>query len=295
MKRLLLLATSLALFLAPLPRSLANEAPVSAPPKGLRVLTAGHSFHFWMPGILKEVAAGAKIEGHVQVDVQPIGGSQVIQHWNLPDDKNKIKPALVAGKADVLTLSPIYLPDEGIEKFMKLGLEHNPALRITVQEFWLPFDDQELWNTRARGAEIDPDKKTIEQLRAAHAPYFASMDELVRTLNQQAGKPVVFVVPVGQAVLALREKIIKGEAPGITKQRELFTDPTGHPRGQIQALATYCHFAVIYGRSPVGLPAPSVIAKLPEAEKLNALLQELAWNAVTSHPLSGVKPTAAAR
>ena len=41
---------------------------------------------------------------------------------------------------DVLTLSPIWLPDEGIEKFAKLGLEHNPDIRVTVQEFWLPND-----------------------------------------------------------------------------------------------------------------------------------------------------------
>lgn len=82
---------------------------------------------------------------------------------------------------------------------------------------------------------------------------------------------------VGQAVLALREKIIKGKAPGIAKQSELFTDQLGHTRSQIQAL-----------------PVPAVISKLPEAEKLNALLQELAWEAVTGHPLSGVKATAAA-
>jgi len=294
MNRLLLLLTSLALVLAPLPRSLADEAAAPAPPKGLRVLTAGHSFHVWMPGLLKEMAASAKIEGHQQVDLSSIGGSQVIQHWNVPDDKNKIKPALIEGKADVLTLSPIYLPDAGIENFVKLGLEHNPALRITVQEFWLPYDEQALWATRGKDAVIDRDARTIEQLRAAHAPYFQSMDELVRSLNQQAGKQAVFVVPVGQAVLALREKILKGEAPGLTKQSELFTDAVGHPGGQIRALATFCHFAVIYGRSPIGLPAPSAIAKLPEAEKLNRLLQELAWQAVTEHPLSGVKAGAVA-
>lgn len=37
---------------------------------------------------------------------------------------------------------------------------------------------------------------------------------------------------------------------------------------------------------------PSAMAKLPEAEKLNALLQQLAWDAVTQHPLSGVKAAA---
>lgn len=101
-------------------------------------------------------------------------------------------------------------------------------------------------------------------------------------------QPAVFVVPVGQAVLALRELIIQGKAPGIAKQSDLFTDAIGHPRDHIKALATYCHYAVIYGRSPIGLPMPAAIARLPEGEKLNTLLQKLAWDAVTQHPLSGV-------
>jgi hypothetical protein len=72
----------------------------------------------------------------------------------------------------------------------------------------------------------------------------------------------------------------------------LFTDAIGHPTTPIQALATYCHFAVIYSRRPVGLPVPEIIKKNPNAkldDKLNRLLQELAWEAVTAHPLSGVK------
>ena len=266
------------------------ETP-QAPPKGLRVLTAGHSFHAWMPGYLSDMAAKAQISGHQQVAVSSIGASEVIKHWNVTDDKNKIKPALIESKADVLTLSGIYLPDVGYENFVKLGLEHNPNLRITVQEFWLPWDDQSLWATAAKGVTIDRDTKTIPQLRDAHAAYFKSMDELVRKLNMKFGKTAVFVVPVGQAVIGLREQIIKGEVPGITKQSELFTDTAGHPGEVIKILASYCHFAVIYGRSPVGLAAPMTLAKLPEAEKLNRLLQELAWDAVTQHPLSGVKAT----
>jgi hypothetical protein len=58
----------------------------------------------------------------------------------VPEEKNKAKAALIAGKVDVLTLSPIHLPDPGIENFAKLALEHNPKVRVTVQEFWLPFD-----------------------------------------------------------------------------------------------------------------------------------------------------------
>ena len=254
---------------------------------GQRVFTAGHSFHVWMPAILKEIAASAKVAGHEQLGLQSIGGSQVIQHWNMPDEKNTVKPALMTGKVQVLTLSPIYLPDEGIEKLAKLGLEHNADIRVTVQEFWLPYDDVASWKSRPK--EIDRDSRTIEELRKSHAEYFQSMNEHVTALNAQFGKQVIFVVPAGQAVLALREKIIKGEVPGIEKQSALFTDVLGHPQAHIKALAAYCHFAVIYRANPIGLPMPSILASQPEAEKLNGLLQELAWDAVTAHPLSGVK------
>ena len=254
---------------------------------GQRVFSAGHSFHVWMQGGLTEIARNAKIAGHDPLGVQGIGGSQVIQHWNLPDEKNTVKPALMTGKVQVLTLSPIYLPDEGIEKLTKLGLDHNPDIRVTVQEFWLPYDDVASWKTRPK--EIDRDSKTIEELRKAHAEYFQSMDEHVAALNRQFGKTVISVVPVGQAVLALREKLIKGEVPGVKKQSELFTDVLGHPQAHIKALADYCHFAVIYRTNPVGLPVLSFLAGQPEAEKLNRLLQEIAWDAVTAHPLSGVK------
>jgi hypothetical protein len=59
-----------------------------------------------------------------------------------------------------------------------------------------------------------------------------------------------------------------------------------------QALVAYCHFGVVYRRSPVGLPLPEVLAraKSPDWGKpLNRLPQQLAWHAVVRHPLSGVK------
>jgi hypothetical protein len=242
-----------------------------------------------MPALLNEIAAKAGIVGHKQVALSGIGGSRTIQHWDAEGEKQKVKPVLVAGGADVLTLAPIFLPDEGIGNFVKLGLEHNAKLRITVQEFWMPFDDASHWETRGKGATIDRDAKTMPELTKAHADYFKSMDDHVRELNSQSGKQSVFVVPSGQAVLALRGAIIDGKVPGIAKQSELFTDPIGHPREVIKVLSTHCHYAVIYRRSPVGLPIPAALTKVPEAEKLNLLLQEIAWDAVTAHPLSGVK------
>jgi hypothetical protein len=263
------------------------DTPTPSLDKGLRVFSCGHSFHVFVPGILKDLAKKAGLENHVQVGLSSIGGSRVIQHWNVAEEKNKAKAELRAGNVDVLTLSPIHLPDEGIENFAKLAVEHNPKIRVTVQEFWLPFD---IYDTtfKLRPKDVDHNAPTGAQLRKLHEPYFKSMDEQVRELNKKLGRETLYVVPVGQAVIALREKIIAGEAPGLKTQNDLFTDPIGHARAPLQALAAYCHFAVIYRRSPVGLPAPAVLGK-GDHDKLNRLLQELAWDAVTKHPLSGVK------
>jgi hypothetical protein len=119
--------------------------------------------------------------------------------------------------------------------------------------------------------------------------YFKVIDEHVADLNRKHKTTAVHVAPVGQAVLKLREKIIAGEAPGLKEQNDIFADPIGHAKAPLAALVAYTYFGLIYEKSPVGLPAPAVTAKAAESEKLNRLLQEIAWEAVTSHPLSGVK------
>lgn len=255
--------------------------------KGQQVFSCGHSFHYFMPPILRDIVGLAEIKDHTQVGLSAIGGSRVIQHWDVAEAKNKAKEALATGKVDVLTLAPIHLPDDGIDKFTKLAVEKNPDIRVTVQEFWLPFDIYDKTFTQ-RPKTVDHNKPTGEELRKLHAPYFESMDEHVRELNKKHGKRVVYVVPVGQAVIALREKIIAGEAPGLKKQDELFTDAVGHATAPLQALVAYCHFAVIYRRTPVGLPMPTILKNAKVDDKLNRLLQELAWEAAVKHPLSGL-------
>jgi hypothetical protein len=66
------------------------------PPKGERVFVTAHSFHIFIAPRLAPLAKAAGIEGHLLAGSQMIGGSKVIQHWNLPDDKNKAKAALVS-------------------------------------------------------------------------------------------------------------------------------------------------------------------------------------------------------
>jgi len=265
-----------------------EAAPIT---QGQKVCTCGHSFHYFMPPILTEMAKAGEIKGHEQVGQSSIGGSRIIQHWDVADDKNKAKELLKAGKVDVLTLSPIHLPDPGIENFAILAVENNPNIRIFIQENWLPFDIYDV-TFKERPKTVDHNAPTAEQLKKLHEPYFAGLEEHARDLNKKLKRDALFVTPVGQAVIALREKIIAGQAPGIKTQEDLFTDAIGHAKAPIMVLNAYCHYAVIYRKSPVGLPVPSVLkaAKLGDDEaKLNTLLQELAWEAATHNPLSGVK------
>ena len=138
--------------------------------------------------------------------------------------------------------------------------------------------------TTKRPAKVDHNAITGEELRKRHAEHFQKMDEHIRELNKKFGKTVLYVAPAPQAVIALREKIIAGEAPGLKVQEDLFTDELGHGKPPLMALVAYCDYAVIYRRSPVGQ------AKLgDQEEKLNHLLQEIAWEAVLQHPLSGLR------
>ena len=261
---------------------------------GQRVFTCGHSFHVFVYRILDEMAKAAGIEDHQSVGISRIGGSRVIQHWDVPEEKNEAKAALRAGRVDVLTLSPIWLPDEGIENFARLGLKHDPNIRISVQEFWLPNDTYHPVYPLETRVKVDHNATDIAELRKQQSLYDRDLVRYIRDLNRRLGKEVVFLVPIGQAAAALREKIVAGEAPGLKTQWDLFRDSWGHPQAPLQVLDGYCHFAVVYRRSPVGLPLPSDLARadnLTEKDKLNRLLQELAWEAVTQHPMSGVKPS----
>ncbi len=278
---ILLLCTSL---------SITAAEPKPSLPDGLRVFTCGHSFHVWSAPMMDDMARQAGIEGHRIAGVSSIGGSRVIQHWDVPDEKNQARKLLGAGEVDVLTLSPIWLPDDGIEKFARLAVEHNPKIRITVQEFWLPNDTYNPVYPLETGKSVDHNAATVAELRKQNDLYRKDIEDHVRDLNQRLNTHALVVVPVGEATVLLREKIIEHKAPGLKVQWRLFTDDWGHPAPPLKVLAAYCHYAVIYQHSPVGLPMPKELEQNKEfaIPALNTLLQELAWDAVTHNPLTGV-------
>lgn len=261
------------------------EAPAAPSDHGLRVFVCGHSFHIFVARYLDPIAKSAKLDRHVTLGNQMIGGSSVTQHWDLPDASNRCKEALRSGKVDVLTLSPNWvIPDPAIGKFAKLALENNPQAKIVVQMSWTAFDG--MVPQPAIRTNADRDTKTVEELRPQQEGFAKLIELQVDAINKELERPVVVIAPVGYAVLKLRQAVIDGKADGVKKQSELFRDPLGHGTGPILALCTYVNFATIYGRSPVGLPAFDNFGGTV-SPTLHKLLQEIAWDAVSSYAPSG--------
>lgn len=252
-------------------------------PPGLRVFYTGHSFHMFVPPRVEQLVKAAGIEGHKLVGQQGIGGSRVIQHWDLEDAKNKAKPALTSGEVDVFTMAPhVMIPDEGITKFTELGLKHNPNLRLLLQASWYPFDVPAGEGRITNNAQRDDAK--IESLQAPVDEWRKKLEAQAEDLNKQHGKKAIFIIPVGDAVVKLRSLVVDGKFPGITKQSELFTDPIGHAGSHVQVLASYCNFAAIYRISPQGLKAQGGGV----TDEQHTILQTLAWDTVSKYPQAGV-------
>jgi hypothetical protein len=262
-------------------RARADDAK-SVPP-GLRVFYTGHSFHMFVALRIEQLVKSAGIEGHRLVGTQGIGGSRVIQHWDLSDGKNKARPALATGEIDVFTMAAhLEIPDPGIDKLTELGLKHNPNLRLLVQASWMPFD---LTAPQQRIKDNSERENTnLDELSAATTAWREKMEAQVDGLNRQHGRQALFIIPVGDAVIELRRMVAAGKFPGVTKHAELFRDPIGHGLGHVQSLTAYCNFATIYRRSPLGLTLnePGV------SNEQHAILQRIAWETVSGYDHSGV-------
>jgi len=253
------------------------------PPDGLRVFYTGHSFHMFVPPRVEQMVEASGIKGHKLVGTQGIGGSRVIQHWDLADEKNNAKAALTSGEVDVFTMAAhVTIPDDGITNFTELGLKHNPQLRLLVQASWYPFDVPDA-EKRIRDNTQRDDMK-IQDLQAAVDQWRTKLEAQADELNKQHDHQAVFIIPVGDAVVKLRAMVVAGTYPGVTKQSELFRDPIGHGGPHIQALAAYCNYAAIYRTTPEGLQTPP--QGLGDAQQ--AILQKLAWETVSKYPHAGI-------
>jgi hypothetical protein len=177
-------------------------------------------------------------------------------------------------------------------------IETNPDGRILVQNSWSAWDGN--GTTGSVGGTGAPDftnedhnKATIETIDGwianleAPGGYLERMRTQLSGINDRAGRQMTYIVPSSLAVYRLRQEVVRGNVPGIELQSELFRDAMGHPATPIVNLVSYVWFATMYRQNPEGMKA-----LIDEEDSTSAarerLLQEIAWDAVLSEPMSGV-------
>lgn len=198
------------------PSGLPPQKPQAAP-AGQTVFYASHSLMWYVAEPLGEVTAAAGIHGHELVGLQKIGASRTLQHWNLADPENQSKRALRAGKVGVFVMSPIQFPDEGVEEFVKLGLQHHPDMRFIIQLSWGggDTDNQDFPN----GSWDKTDReKTPAQLKKLYQRNIRAGERQADEINRKygRGKQIVTLVPTAQALVELRTRIQRKQIPGLS-------------------------------------------------------------------------------
>jgi hypothetical protein len=278
--------------------SAGQSAPAEAIPAGQRMFYASHSLMEEVPPPLAELATAYGISNHVLVGLQVMGFSRTQQFWDQPEAQSQAKKALLTGKVDDFVMSPMDMPDTGVANFVKLGLSNNPTMRFFVQNNWAGFNqDGQDARQNLMGPPHPWDNTTEEQLKTLNTRCEKAFEAQVKQINEETGHTVLFIIPTSQANTELRARIIRKEFPGLDTQSQLFKDNIGHPTTPLVTLNAYTHFAVLYGRSPVGLPMPAILKRANNPkwdDAFNKALQELAWKTVIAYPYSGVKAPAAA-
>lgn len=276
----------------------AYAAPLPPPEGPIRVYFLGHSLIGRdMPAMLAQLAGpghgyesqlgwGASLRDHWEPDVPVNGFAEENAHPRF----RPARAAIESGAYDAVVLTEMVEIRDAIRyhdspryfaQWADLAWQADPDTRVYLYETWHPRDDPEGWLAR-----IDADR----------ARYWEN--GLVLPVLARAGRPV-HIIPGGPVLAAFTRAVEgRGGVGNIASRDDLFgrradgSIDTIHLNDLGAYLIALTHYAVLYGRSPVGLPhalnrADGSPARAPAPETAR-LMQETVWQVVTADPRSGV-------
>lgn len=116
--------------------------------------------------------------------------------------------------------------------------------------------------------------------------FFEKLIVRVRATSTIA-KPVL-MVPCGDVMKALNDKMAAGQIPGYTKIWQVYAD--GIHMNNIGSYILACtYYATLYKDSPVGIGVPSQYGSISSA--LATTIQQTVWEVVSTHPSAGISGT----
>jgi hypothetical protein len=279
------------------------RAPLPPPQGPIKVFHLGHSLVGRdMPAMLQQLAGGDH-----QYESQLGWGTTLKAHWgdapiNGFDTENAhprhrdASEAAKSGEYDAFILTEMVEIRDAIRYFDSWDYlsrwarriwEGNEATRVYLYETWHPIDSPEGW---------------VQRLDLDLSRYWEKAI-LRRALAAIGAKQPIYVIPAGQVMASfVREVEKRGGLNGLNGKEDLFALNEKGERDTIHIndigayLVALTHYAVLYQRSPVGLPrelrrADGSVATAPGIEAAR-LMQEVVWQVVTSYPKTGVRQSA---
>jgi hypothetical protein len=270
-----------------------DEQPHSGSPP-TRVYHLGHSLVGPdMPFMLAQLA-----DGHHDYKTQVGWGTYLQQHWEQGDQV----PGLNLGAPDFVSMEEAiggndfdaYVMTEAVEikdalkwhdppgylsKIVATINKNNPGARVYFYETWHHVNDPNGWLNRL---ENDFQEFWMDQI------LYAAVHDLDYSVP-------IYVIPAGQAFLNFfRELPHQTDFPGDIEHRFFFSDDI-HLNDIGNYFVALVHYAVLYGRSPVGLPyalqKPDGSAAAAPSEEIARFMQEIVWQTVVSNKKTGVSPS----
>ncbi|MEX2214318.1 MAG: hypothetical protein WD768_09340 [Phycisphaeraceae bacterium] len=266
----------------------------------LRIIGTGHSFMAPAYGTLPAItrAAGfqqAALFTHTGGGVTGSARYKWEQENGIYQFDGKPVPKLLASLAgaewDVMTWSPFPHDDPAYYQcWIDFALKTNPKMKFYMMNGWpqigqlaeKPMSEEALSaRTIARMGEVKQE----------------SIAALIAALNKKyPGK--VFVLPTCEAMVLAAQYFHEGKLPGVEgihtlvgkKERSLWRDQIGHLGPGFERLEGYVFFATLYGRSPEKIEGDAGLkADGYPSRELDRVFRKIAWQAVISSPMSGVK------
>ncbi|MCB1088292.1 MAG: hypothetical protein KDM63_14685 [Verrucomicrobiae bacterium] len=283
-----------------------NDGKVTAfpaPSNGvLRLVGTGHSF--MAPGY-KTLPLICRAAGFDQPMLTHTGGGITGSARYKWEEENGIfqfdgkpKPILLSSIANADWEAMIWGPyfndrPAYYECWIDFCLKYHPEMKFYLSDAWPQVE--QLGNIPKTEEPLTAE--TIARLgREKHGLYAGLID----SLNAKYGNRV-YVLPTCDAMVLAAERFHRGELEGVEgintaiggKTRSLWRDQLGHLGPGFEYLEGYVFYATLYGKSPELIEsdiAPTV--SQPNGfpgRKLDRVFRQIAWEAVTNNPLSGIR------
>ncbi len=282
--------------------TLYSKPIVSKHQTSVKVFHLGHSLvGRTMPLMLKQLAGeshefrsqlgwGATLKSHWEPDIAVNGFEQENTHRQF----QHVSKAITDPSFNVYVLTEMVEIKDAIQyfqsakylsKFVKRIKESNTSAKIYVYESWHEYTTDDAWLSR-----LENDYQTYWLNKI--------VDKSHKTLNLQH---TIYTIPVGQVMLALFRTIEKnGALDGLSGPKDIFKKNEDGSLDNIHVnelgeyLVALVHYAVIYQKSPVGLPYKltnefGIQAQAPSQEAAY-MMQEVTWQVVSSDFRTGLTP-----